>query len=64
MPDWGTWPLFTLQLFAGFILFLPRDKKIFGILPKTFILLLLWLILIGIVMTLYHNSTDPLHLNF
>lgn len=64
MSDWGTWPLFTLQLISVALFILPRDKKIFGVLPKTIILILLWIVMIGIVLSLYHNISDPLPLHF
>lgn len=62
--DWETWPLFGLQFIAIALLILPRYKKILGLLPKTWVFILLWLVLVGMVILLYHYSTNPLHLYF
>jgi hypothetical protein len=64
MTDWVVWPIFLVQLLIFVLLWVRRDKKLFGFHPRLCILWLILLIAITIVVSLWHDSTEPLPLYF
>lgn len=59
--DWSIGPIFIAQLIALVLLFIPSKFRILGLRPKVLVLVLLLLACLGMVLSLYHHSTDPLH---
>lgn len=64
MTDWAIWPLFVMQLIAVGLLFFRRDTAWFGVKIRTIIMMILLVLCLAIVLSLYHDSTDVLHLYF
>ena len=64
MEDWVVWPIFAVQLVALVLAFVHPSKKFLGLRLKTYSLFILILVAIAIVFSLYHDSSDILHLYF
>ena len=64
MTDWAVWPIFLVQFFIFVLIWVRRDKKLLGFYPRFWVLWLIFLMAIAIVISLWHDSTDPLHLYF
>ncbi|MDO8953505.1 MAG: hypothetical protein Q7V63_01480 [Gammaproteobacteria bacterium] len=63
MTDWVVWPIFLVQ-FIAFALLLLKNKIVCGVSLKTWSITLLIIVCIATVASLWHDSTDPLHLFF
>lgn len=64
MNEWAVWPIFMAQL-AAFSLFLfPKHYRLFGLRYRAWVIILLLIINVAIVVSLFHDSTDRLHLHF
>jgi len=61
MTDWMTWPIFLIQVFAFLLLFLPKSTTKYS---RFCITVLLLVVCVSIVLSVYHDSTDPLNLYF
>jgi len=64
MSDWAVWPIFLLQFLIFVLLWTRRDRKYLGFYPRIYILWLILLVAVVIVVSLWHDSTDPLPLYF
>jgi len=64
MSDWAVWPIFLLQFLIFVLLWLRSDRKYLGFSPRVYILWLILLVGVAIVVSLWHDSTDPLSLYF
>ncbi len=64
MEDWAVWPIFVLQAVALLFLLLPQNRRFLGLSTRVIVMLLLILACIVIALSLYHDSTTALHLNF
>lgn len=62
MTDWVTWPIFLLQLIAFILVLFKPKTKFFGVSCKTIAMILLILVALAIVISLFHDSTDILHI--
>lgn len=62
MTDWVTWPIFVLQLIAFILVLFKPKTKVFGIRLKTIAIAILTIAAFAIVISLYHDSTDVLHI--
>jgi hypothetical protein len=64
MEDWAVWPIFVLQGIILLLILAPQTIRIAMIGIKDVILCLLLLAALMMVIALYHDSTDYLHLYF
>jgi len=64
MSDWYVWPLFVLQFIILGLLFVPKNTFFLGIRIKVIIMTLLFVVCIGIGVSLYHDSSSVLQLYF
>ena len=62
--DWLVWPIFVAQFFSFMLVFLPISKGVLGLKPPYLICLLLLGTCFAILFSLWHDSTDALHLYF
>lgn len=64
MSDWAVWPIFLAQGIACLFLLVPQNKSLLGFSLDTYIKSILTLVCFAIAASLYHDSTDILHLYF
>ena len=64
MTDWVVWPLFALQFFIFSLYFTKMGARAFGIPIHFWIIFLMLLVDVGVVVSLFHDSTDKLNLFF
>lgn len=64
MNDWVVWPIYVVQLISLLIVLCLPNITIRGVSLRSIVVGFLVLVVAGVLISLYHDSTDVLGLHF